>query len=538
MDARVVLMESKRTFLVVRYRVMMAVGLFFFAHDALPSKSKSWHFSFAYLNPPLAISTLPLQQAQVNSSFSLSLDPFITVLKPEIHLEITNLSKWNTYTIYIHYIPLGVAYRVGGVNSCSSYRSLTAGARCILYFNVDKSKFKPHPDCGPHIQHHGDEYYLCNSFNAAVNAAVETQISVTPAIQDGLRYDAVTHTIIGTPTRIGMYEFALSARNGVSTAGPVKFQINVNANPNDKPVFKPLYSFAAARPNQTYRLRLMDLIEKRPSFGVTNQVHFRIDPNHTHSYPSWIHLDSSSGTVLEGNAPASDVGRTKELIIIANSNTGGDSEPLLIRIPVAYDPTQKPVIQQGLEFKGAGGALFEQNLRALITDPVADGSLKVILDKVEPAAPWLSISSAMTLIGLVPSDAIGQCYEVTLRAMTSTGGSSEPVTIPLHINTDQTFAPHFVESSKPLPLMYAGQSYLFDFKRFNGISPAYQDVPFNVELADGFENPSWLRIDDNQIIVDQVPTYEMPKNPTLYITMQNRPGGKSAVIPIPLYIMR
>ncbi len=536
MDVRVIVMESKRTLLDIQYRVMMVVGLFFIANGAFASKSKSWYFSFAYLKSPLSISSPPLQQAQINSYFSFHLDPFITVIKPEINLKITNQSKWDTQSLNLHYVPLGAIYRAVGVNSCS--KPLKPSESCVVYFDVDKSKYKPHGDCGPHVQHRDVEYYLCNGFNAAVNAAVSTQVTVAPAAQDGLQYDATTHTIIGTPTRIGMYEFAVSAINGAAKAGPAIVQINVNPNPNDTPVFKPHYGINAARPNRTYRLHLMDLIDKKPSFGVTNQVHFRIDPNHSHSYPGWIHLDASSGTVLEGDVPASDVGNTKELSVIASSNTGGDSEPLLIRIPVAYDPTQKPVIQPGLDFKGAVASEFHQELRPFIVDPVADGSLKVILDKVEPAAPWLSISSSTVLEGVVPRDAVGQCYEVTLRAMTSIGGSSEPVTIPLHIEVEPIFTPHFVVSNPKLPVLYAGQPYVFDFASFGGINPEYRDFPFNVELANGFDNPSWLRIEDNKIIIDNVPNNEMDHEPTLFITMQNRPGGKSAVIPITLFIMR
>lgn len=522
---------------VVLYRAIIIVGLFGAGNEALASKHRYWSFELSYLKQKLSISSPKLQQAQIHTNFIFDLDPLITRWKPTINLEIVNLSKWNSDSFHLHYLPSGVSYQTQGINSCSTLMTIAPGGRCSLYFDVNKAAFRPHEDCGPHLYHHKVEYYLCNGFNAAVKALGPTQISVTPVVQDGLRYDAATHAIVGSPTRTGLYEFAVSAMNGDVRAGPVTVQINVNLNPNDKPVFKPLYGIQAARPSRTYRLNLMDLIEKRPNFGVTNQLHFRIDPNHTHSYPEWIHLDAASGTVLEGDVPASDVGSVKELSVIASSNTGGDSEPFLIRIPVAYDPTQKPSIQSGLNFKGKVATAFRQELLPFITHPVADGDVKVVLDKVEPAAPWLSVSSSLALEGVVPHDAVGQCYVVTLRAITSIGGSSDPVTIPLHIEVDPQLTPHFVVSDVPLTLLHAGRPYVFDFSTFNGITPTYQEFPFMVELASDAKNPPWLRIENNQIIIDNVPQEEINRKLTLLITLQNRPGGKSAVIPVPLLII-
>lgn len=516
-------------------RMLIWMGLFCVVSDALASKL--YLLSFSYVKPPLTIASVALQQAYIHSDFFFSLDSLVKVKKPEVNLQITNRSQWDAKFIDLHYIPVGAVYNTAGEHACNNLKPMKPGGSCVIHFDVDKSKYRAHRDCGPHVQHQHDDYYFC-SFTTAVNVATSTQVSVTPVMQDGLRYDAATHAIVGMPTRMGIYEFTVGASNSGVTASPVILRINVNVNSNDTPVFKHQYGIASAMPNRTYRLNLMDLIEKKSSFGVTNQVRFRIDPNHTLDYPEWIKLDPTSGTVLEGDVPVSDVGTIKELSVIASSNTGGDSKPFLIRIPVAYDATKKPIIQHDLDFKGEVASAFHQNVVPFIVDPAEDGRLNVILDKVEPAAPWLSMSSANVLMGVVPSDAVGHCYRLTLRAITPVGGSSDPVTALLHIGIDPQLTPRFMEPNAPLPFFYAGQPYVFDLTTFDGIYPEYRDFPYKVEIADGHPHPSWLRIEDNKIIVDKVPEDERDLNPQLYVTIQNAPGGISAAIPITLYIMR
>lgn len=536
MDDRIIVIGFNDKFTGRRHAILIVIiGLCVFCHDASASKKK-WHFAFGYIKRALTINPLPIQQAQINTAFYFPLESFVTVLKPEVNFLVTNLAKWPTESMSFHYLPTGLIFNSAWPDTCTNLRPLQPGTSCVLHFEIDKRQYGPHPDCGPHFSHYDYEYYLCNSFNAVANAAVATQITVTPAAQDGLRYDAATRAIVGVPTRVGEYTFTIGAINGVDAAQPKPLTIHVQYNSQETPIFKPRHNLIAAMPNHLYRLQLLDLIDKKPSFGVTNQIHFRIDQNHTHNYPDWIQLDTTSGTVIEGKPPVSDVGQVKELSVIASSNTGGDSAPLLIRIPVTYDPSKKPHMKTGLEFRSEAGALFRQALSPFVTDRDENNNLNIILDKASPEAPWLSISPLYELEGVVPVEAVGRSYEVTLRASTPSGGSSDPVTVLLHIHTNPDLTPTISVSAARLPLMHAGQPYLFDFTTYEGIFPGYDAFPYRVELADGEENPSWLRIEDNRLIADEVRFDPLHPFPILHLTIQNTPGGISKPIAVLLLI--
>ncbi|HBI21966.1 MAG TPA: hypothetical protein DDY37_05200, partial [Legionella sp.] len=267
-----------------------------------------------------------------------------------------------------------------------------------------------------------------------------TQAVVTPSAQDGLSYHEATHSIDGAPTRTGKYHFSVRATNGQATADPQDLTITVDPNPHDTPVFKPHYSLASAMPGQDYRLDLMAFIEPTLGFTLTNQIRFRIDLDRGGS--PWLSLDKENQTLLQGHPLSSDAGQIKEVTLIATSNTGGDSQPLTIQIPVAYDSDKKPMIKQNIQLTGDAGATFHHDFQADIADPAADGSLRLILDKIEPAAPWLSLDT-LVLDGMVPADAVGYRYHLTFHANTATGGDSEPVTVPLQIAIDEKRTPRF-----------------------------------------------------------------------------------------------
>ena len=176
---------------------------------------------------------------------------------------------------------------------------------------------------------------------------------------------------------------------------------------------------------------------------------------------------------------------------------------------------------------------FQYDFRTDIIDSTADNSLKIIIDKIEPEAPWLMTSpmNPTELIGVVPMDAVGQIYQLTLHANNAIGGSSDPVTIPLQINTDEIFKPHFYLDKPQLPPLYKGQPYFFDFTQHEEVYPRYEDLPYRVELAANYPNPAWLHIENNQISIDKVPDF-LKGDQTIFLTIQNIPGGLSDVLAV------
>lgn len=203
----------------------------------------------------------------------------------------------------------------------------------------------------------------------------------------------------------------------------------------------------------------------------------------------------------------------------------------------AYDPDKKPIVQKGIELSGEAGADLHADLAKYITDPSHDSNLRVVIDDIKPAAPWLSLSNQTELTGVVPLEAEGQRYELTTYANTAAGGSSESVTTWLKIAINEAKTPRFISTKPVLPLFYEGQSYQYDFITNNDVSPAYTTIPYHVELSKGSDNPSWLRIENNQLIADNIPSG--PKSTQqIFITIKNIPGGESEVLPITLFIVK
>ncbi len=358
---------------------------------------------------------------------------------------------------------------------------------------------------------------------------------VNPIEQDGLRFDPHSFSIEGTPTRIGTYLFQVGAQTINGTAASTDFIIHVNVNPKDTPVFKSDISMSSATPGQKYSVNLMELIELPTGFMVTNQISFRLNPNFNN--PEWLHISSEDATRLEGEVPYDVAGQEVEVTLIASSNTGGNSEPRTIRIPVAYDPEKKPVIES-FELKRAVGTNLYEHLSGYIRDPAGDPSLRVILDKVEPAAPWLHISSLnpTVLEGTVPDEATGQEYQLTLRANTSIGGSSDPIITFLQIVVDEEQTPQFKSGNPLIPMLYPGQPFIYDFVASKDIYPEYDDAPYEIKFAENYEHPSWLRIEDNKMIADIIPE-DINSKIKIHITIKNVPGGQSHAIPLLLRAM-
>ncbi|CEG56032.1 hypothetical protein [Legionella fallonii] len=367
-------------------------------------------------------------------------------------------------------------------------------------------------------------------------AGLPAQGVVNPIEQDGLRFDQASFSIAGTPTRTGIYFFTVGAQNANGSAAPVDMQIEVHVNAKDKPVFKQHYSMASALPEQRYSINLMELIEPQIGFMVTNQITFRIDPRFSH--PKWLSISEEDNTRLVGKVDKYAAGKEVEVTLIASSNTGGDSDPLTIKIPIAYDPTMKPVID-AFELKKVAGTQFYKDLSEYINDPAHDSSLRVVFDKVEPEVPWLSVSSLnpTVLEGAIPPDATGQLFQLTLRATTSVGGSSDPITIPLQININKERTPRFKAANPILPMIYPGQPFFYDFVANRDIYPEYDDAPYEINFAEEYELPTWLRIEENKLIADLVPLEDIGDEVNLKVVIKNIPGGMSEIYSLDLTVM-
>lgn len=364
------------------------------------------------------------------------------------------------------------------------------------------------------------------------NAGKPAQGIVTPSEQEGLRFDQASFSIIGKPKRIGTYIFKVGATNANGTAEATDLKIEISPNPKDKPVFKNHYTMASAIPDQKYSMNLMELIEPQTGFGVINQISFRIEPNINN--PEWLHILTNDFTRLEGEVPKDAAGKTVEIILIASSNTGGDSDRLTVKIPITVDSTIKPAMNY-FEMNKEAGTQIKEDLSGYLTDPAHSPDLKVILEKVEPEAPWLNISfnSPTVLEGTIPDKATGQKFLITLRANTPMGGNSEPITVPLTININKEMTPGFRSVKPILPMLYPRQSYFYDFVENRDVYPEYDEEPYQINFAEGYDHPSWLRIENNKLIADLVPD-DINFVTEINLVITNIPGGSSHVITLGL----
>lgn len=372
-------------------------------------------------------------------------------------------------------------------------------------------------------------------YDENASAGYPAQGIVSPEEQDGLRFDPATFSITGTPKRTGKYLFKVGAKNAYGTAAPIDFEVQAQVNAKDKPVFKPHYSMVSALPDQKYSMNLMELVEPQTGFMLTNQISFRIDAELSH--PDWLHIASDDATRLEGIVPPDAAGQEVEVTLLASSNTGGDSLPLRVKIPIAYDSQKKPVINSFELEKLAGTDIYE-DLSRYIDDPAHDANLKLTLDKVDPVVTWFKISSInpTVLEGAVLDKATGQQFQLTLRAHTSIGGASDPIIIPLQISIDPEQTPRFKVAKPLMPIVYPGQTFTYDFVANKDVSPEYSDAPYEIKFAEGFNPPYWLRLEKNKLISDLVPG-DLNDDIDIKIVIKNIPGGSSGEYLLSLIIM-
>lgn len=506
---------------------------------------------------------LPIQNAQANSDFIFDLKPFIKTSNPEVVYRVTNQTtnlRGETKELFATSLgfgglPAGFKQAPRQLGDCDMPLSLGEHASCVLRFYLNMDEYTSLQGgngpiiwvqmswlWGSHYNRHGGEQVMVYPFAPHTIQALfaplmrQTDAIVTPVEQAGLHYDAATQSIVGKPNHTGTYHFTVEAVNGSARAAPQDLQINVQANLQDTPILKPYYTLASAMPKQGYQLNLMDVLEPNASFMSTNQVQFRLD-EHSH-HPQWLSLDKDNPTLLKGQVPSTEAGQINEVTVIATSNTGGDSQPMTIQIPVAYDLSKRAIIRSDFELKTAAGLRLNKDLYPYLTDFTSDGSLKIILDKTEPAAPWLSISSTdhVSLNGLVPKDAVGQTFQLTLHANTAVGGDSERVTVPLTIAIDESKTPKLYPEKPDLPPLYKGQCYFYDFNDCSAITPEYRLIPYFVELERGYDNPDWLRIESNRLIADDVPRDAQNKQ-RVFFSIKNTPGGQSKIYYVDLDVI-
>ena len=418
--------------------------------------------------PTLTIHSLPVQNAQANSDFKFHLKPYING-RVDIRYLVTSLFQMSDGTTTnisaanrsITGLPSGLTQITDSPDDCPTKFRLSYGQRCHLHLSLDTDNYlSTEGSHGPiismsvswnwegHRASSSGTNWPANGVlpiaSQRISAIVSpilwpTQLQVRSDDPNGLHYDSSTQSIIGKPTKPGIYHFQMGATNGYATAAPRDIEIHVSINPKDKPIFNSNSNntVASAMAGQTYRLNLMDLILPTPGFMVTNQVSFRIDT--TRDYPSWLSLDETDPAILQGYVSPAEAGKMFSITLIASSNSGGDSEPFTIQIPVAYDPAKKPSIERNIELTGIAGAAIHKDLRDYSSDPTNDNSLKIIIDNIEPAAPWLSISSSNSteLEGVIPKNAIGHVYRISLHANSAIGGNSETIIIPLKIATNE-----------------------------------------------------------------------------------------------------
>ncbi|HBI21201.1 MAG TPA: hypothetical protein DDY37_01205, partial [Legionella sp.] len=362
--------------------IKIMVALFSMTGAVIAEPTPSLLMSIQLVEPPhaLAPNVIPIlnQSALANSSFYFNVKPFVTLRQTDICYWITNLSAstdHKTTGIVGHVVsatglPTGVVQTSSSIGDCYPMLDLPSRSSCRLHFHVNPAAYNPSPGgdaplvmlqvlwkWGTHYKRNGGANIHASPSvgmermtNALAPIMVSPKIIVTPIEQDGLRYDSAISSIVGVPTRMGDYPFIISAVNGSLASAPEIFTINAKPNPHDTPIFKLHHRMASAMPEREYQLNLMALIETIPSVALSNQIRFRIENHREH--PVWLSVDDENPTLLHGLVPPNEGGEIKHVTLIATSNTGGDSEPWTIDIPVAFDPEKKPKIQKGVVLHG------------------------------------------------------------------------------------------------------------------------------------------------------------------------------------------
>jgi hypothetical protein len=274
-------------------------------------------------------------------------------------------------------------------------------------------------------------------FDENAKNTVKPDITVSPLSQAGLTFNKETLSIEGKPTKTGIVHFSVNAKLGDKVIAPVDLTIQVEVNSKDKPVFKAIQPELSIIPNKTFQLNLMNLLEptqKQTVWSDENQITFRID--NANSTAKNFHIRNDDGVVLEGVVGANDIGKPAEISIIATSNTGGDSLPYVLTMPINTDPDLKPHITSEINLEAKAGQLFYQDLSAYILDKTNDDSVAVYIDSLYPKLGWLTRdnNSLTALIGEVPLYLKGDTLTFEIHAENRMGGASSHALVNLHVN--------------------------------------------------------------------------------------------------------
>lgn len=366
------------------------------------------------------------------------------------------------------------------------------------------------------IPFQGNVRNYVNYYDENLQAGIRPYLTATPASQHGLYWDSNSQSIVGTPTQTGTYIFNMFAHNG-----PVPMRIHVQANKAHTPVFKHHYAVPSGVPDKLYTFNLLDLLPATADATVNKQTSFYIDKHY--AYPDWLSIQPDNPQVLQGIVPGYLAGQTISVTLVAHSNTGGDSLPLTLAIPIAFDLTKKPLIKPGRLEKQAG-TFFYEDLTDWIVQPEED--IRLFIDRITPEAPWLTVSDSafLTLEGHIPLDAVGKTFTIDLIADSARGGRSDTVPFTLNIATDPDKRPRFLSGKPQLPWFYENSPWQYDFQENADIFPAFQDEPWQIRFADNHGQPDWLRFEKNTLIADIVPV-DMPFSVCIWIVLANVSGG-------------
>ncbi|MDR3502719.1 MAG: hypothetical protein P4L79_09070, partial [Legionella sp.] len=358
----------------------------------------------------------------------------------------------------------------------------------------------------------------------------------------GLYFDKNDFSIRGFPNQAGEIKFHVGATNVLSKTDLVPMTIAVQYNVQNKPRFQSNISIPSAAPHKEYQLNLMTLLENAPEFNNTNQVTFKFDDNS--KVKSGFALSAENHLVLEGEPNPELAGDMAILTVVATSNTGGDSLPYQLRIPVAYDSSKRPSIEP-FELEQSVEEQFSVDLSQYIKDPAQDLSLVVKIDQIEPTLEKIDDPKAFriqispqkpkVLEGYIPENAVGKKYYITLHANTHTGGDSEKIIVPLQVSIDETLTPRFRQDNPQLPLLIPGQPFTHDFVANRDVWPEYENMPYEISFAEDYSPPQWLKLENNKLFsVANVPMATKDIEVTLVI--KNIPGGVSNPITLSLTV--
>lgn len=262
--------------------------------------------------------------------------------------------------------------------------------------------------------------------NAA--AGIVPQLDVSPKNLHGIYYDAERLSLVGIPNQIATLKFTINLIDNNGKIDSKDILIKVGAHKSYAPQYKQHETIPSAVPGQEYKINLLNLIENS---SKTNQISFRFYGIN----PDFLDIKSNETIRLQGIIPQNFPSDELLCTLIASSNTGGDASPITIHIPIATDSSQAPFVQY-FKIKAKSRTHFKENLAAYVVDNNQDKSLKILLDQVEPSAPWLTLSGN-TLHGNIPDYAVDRNFRMTIRANTKIGGSSAPIYADLYIESNK-----------------------------------------------------------------------------------------------------